>query len=118
MTTITKQHKSAIKKICAAMRLKDVTTTAMRIHGSIRLFDPIADVQYSLHESGYIRRYIKRGCYGYYGYGGRPKTSTHPYQLNKTEKISGSTHRILATADEQIVILINAVANYRGYISI
>ena len=116
MTAITKQHKKAIEKICIAMRLTDVTTPVMDKHGSIRLYDPITEVQYSLHESGYIRRYIKCGYYGYYGYGGRPKTSTHPYQLNKTTTNGRQTRRTLATIDEQIVILINAVANYRGTI--
>jgi len=109
MTSITKQHKNAIEKICIAMRLTDVTTPLMDKHGSIRLYDPIAAVQYSLHESGYIRRYIKGGYY-------MSKNPVHPYQLNKTTTNGRQTRRTLATIDEQIVILINAVANYRGTI--
>jgi len=109
MTTIKGQHKKAIEKICIAMRLVNITTPVMRKHGSIRLYDPVTEVQYSLHESGYVRRYIKSGW---------PYSLDHykSYQLNTTGKLDGSTYRILATIDEQIVILINAVANYRGTI--
>jgi len=116
MSAITKQHQRAIEKICIAMELQDVTSPLMSKNGSIRLYDPNTDVQYSLHESGYIRRYVKYGYYGYYGYGGKPAASTRAYQLNKIEKTGGCVRRILATVDEQIVILINAVANYRSKI--
>ena len=115
MTAITNQHRQAIEIIAIAMNLTDVTTPRMRKNGSIRLYDPIPGVYYSLHESGYIRRHIKESSWG------RPKNeiSTVCYQLNPTVKYGEDnrrTARILVDIDKQIVTLINAVVNYRGTI--
>jgi hypothetical protein len=110
VTEIKKHHRAAIEKICIAMNLTDITTPNMNKRGSIRLFDPVTGVEYSISEGGYIRRYIKCGW----------KNTFMPYQLNRTEPyMYGGRYRknrIPATADEQITMLVNSVANYRGTI--
>ena len=82
------------------MNLTDITTPQIAKRGSIRLLDPVTGVQYSLHESGYVRRYI-RGRWSF-------QAEWMPYQLNRASKIRNNTVRHLASIDEQITILRSA----------
>jgi len=112
-TEILKSHRDAISNICIEFNLNDETTYQMHKNGTIRLYDSFADCWYSIHESGYVRRYI-RPPYSW-------QETPQGYQLNKTFTTSITTrfgsktckNRILATIDEQIVLLINAIVNYR-----
>jgi hypothetical protein len=106
-TIIEKKHRKAIESLCISMNLVDVTTEIMHKRGSIRLWDPVAAVYYSLHESGYVRRHVQSGSWY------RP--SYKAYQLNQRDSgmLWGNPATWPMGMDEQIITLINAVPKYR-----
>jgi len=105
-TNFSKSRKNAIEYICISMNVQDITTPRQEKNGTTMLYDPISEAKYTLHTNGYIRRYTQKQFWPYSG-------QWVGYQLNRTKKVFGGTERIMASADEQIVILINAIVNYR-----
>jgi hypothetical protein len=92
------------------MGLEFTSTPRQVENGTLMFYDPQAKVSYSMHESGYVRRYIMGG----WPFGGTRRM----YQLNKTKSYlveSGwyRKERILASPDEQLAIMVRAVVNHR-----
>lgn len=92
--------------------LEFISTSRQTNSGTLMFRDPVTNCRYSLHESGYVRRYIKSTPY----YSGA--VYENGYQLNRTEltktKYSTRTYRLLASPYEQLGILVKSVINYRN----
>jgi hypothetical protein len=105
--------------VAESLGLSFVSTPRQVNNGTLMFWDPITDVKYSLHESGYIRRWIKASIWGQRGDG--LEVATEGYQLNPTQKVyapnrtSKVTVRQLATPYEQLGIFAKAVIAYRSY---
>jgi len=85
------------------MGLVSITTPRMANNGTLKYYDPASDCYYSIAESGYVRRYIKRG------YGGE----TNQYQLNRRIQTGRSKTTVLHNPLEQLGILVSVIPGYR-----
>lgn len=103
-TKFTSRHRKAIGIICNENDIDIVTTSIQKKNGTIAIHDNVTSTGYTLHTTGYVRL---KDDFGWCG-------STRHYQLNRTTKDKNDwTIRILASADEQIVILMNAIQRHR-----
>jgi hypothetical protein len=120
------QFKRQVSRVAQELGLIENTSDRQKQNGTISYVDPVVSttgttVGYTLHESGYVRRFCvnndrNTSTYLY-------RTAGH-YQLNRQERIpvtNGrtadilrySTERIPASPLEQLAILTVAVLNYR-----
>ena len=105
--------------VAETLGLTFISTARQVNNGTLMFWDPQTDVKYSLHESGYVRRYIKPSIWGRRGDG--LEVATEGYQLNPTQKVyvpnrtDKRTVRLLATPYEQLGIFTKAVIAYRNY---
>lgn len=105
-----------VATVAENLGLVSVTTRQQANNGTLMFYDPKTDVRYSLHESGYIRRYIKTSTWS------RTRdfqeNELQGYQLNTVKRVKGKygyrTHRELATPYEQLGIFVKSVISYRG----
>lgn len=103
------------------LRLFEVTSQRQADNGTVCFYDPIANCDYTSHESGYVRR-----RYRHKNWRGHIVTTT--YQLNKTRQVpvtfvaswngktyeSSKTERILEMDPEaRMEIIYRAATNYR-----
>jgi len=103
-TKFTSRHRKAVEIICNENDIDIVTTAIQKKNGTIAIHDNITDTGYTLHTTGYVRAKDDNGYI----------FTTRTWQLNRTAKDkNGWTIRILASADEQIVILMNAIQRHR-----
>ncbi len=107
-TEFTKRHHTAINDIITKNEvLAIITSERQHKNGTIAIYDSTTDITYTLHTSGYIRHNDDKGNGFWLGWGKRS------WQLNRIMSINNRNRntvvRILACADEQIVILINAI---------
>jgi len=110
-TRFERRHRTAIKNIMESLRgLRNHTTIRQKKNGTIAIYDIETEVTYTLHRSGYIRHNDDKGYGSSWWHGGTKRS----WQLNRVETGRFQrTERILATADEQIVILMNAIRRTR-----
>ena len=104
----------------ATLKLIEVTSQRQADNGTVCFYDPIANCDYTSHESGYVRR-----RYSHKNWRGRIITTT--YQLNKTRMVpitftdwygntrtSEKVERILEMDPEaRMEIIYRAATNYR-----
>ena len=111
-TKFESRHKSALNTILRDESLYNMTSDRQEKNGTIAIWDAVTDVTYTLHTTGYIRHNDGKGWPQFWG-GGIKRS----WQLNRQAKIEDHwgrlTSRIMANADEQIVILINAITRDR-----
>ena len=114
-----------VVSVANELGLTFISTPNQVNRGTLMFHDPITDTQYSLHESGYVRRYIKSSMWGYMPMTERMKTEgmpTNGYQLNRVQLVKSGTRsnvyyrsvRILASPYEQLGIFVKSVINYRN----
>ena len=101
-------RKSALA-VANELELEFVSTPTQIKNGTLKFNDPETDVQYALHESGYIRRYIKG-----YQHHFMTEAPNNMYPLNRRNRdyCADNTY-YLASPDEQLGIMCRAVMNYR-----
>jgi len=105
--------------VAETLGLTFISTARQVNNGTLIFWDPRTSVKYSLHESGYVRRWIKPSIWGPKGDG--LVEATEAYQLNPTQKVwvpnrtYKRTVRLLATPYEQLGIFTKAVIAYRNY---
>ena len=109
--------------VAETLGLTFISTARQVNNGTLMFWDPQTEVKYSLHESGYVRRYIKPSPWGEIGKG--LEVYMEGYQLNRTTKAKTEpnangytreyTKRLLATPYEQLGIFTKAVITYRNY---
>ncbi len=118
------QFKKQVATIAQELGLIENTTPRQAARGTISYVDPVASSQdvmvgYSLHESGYIRRFTR-----YVGGTNTLRPRFSHYQLNRQEReevrgflsnalVGYTTERIPASPLEQLGILSVSVFNYR-----
>jgi hypothetical protein len=104
--------------VAETLGLTFISTARQVNNGTLIFWDPQTSVKYSLHESGYVRRWIKPSIWGPKGDG--LTEATEAYQLNRTLKayVPNRTYkrtvRLLATPYEQLGIFTKAVIAYRN----
>lgn len=117
--TFNSAFRQNVVMVAESLGLTFISTPRQVNNGTLMFWDPQTDVKYSLHESGYVRRYIKRSFWGI-GEDGL-EVATEGYQLNPTQKVyipnrtSKVAVRQLATPYEQLGIFTKAVIAYRNY---
>lgn len=110
-TKFESRHKLALKNILQDEELFNWTTDRQEKNGTIAIHDAATGVTYTLHTSGYIRHNDENGFGSSFWLGGGTNRS---WQLNRVVKGRyGRTERLLADADEQIVILLNSIPRDR-----
>ncbi len=105
--------------VARELGLTFISTTRQIENGTLMFHDPETNVQYSLHESGYIRRHTSG-----YRHAFMQKDPTYMYPLNKRtswtkQSANGWKYRQTSSyqkahGDEQLGILVRAVLNYRN----
>jgi hypothetical protein len=108
-TKFEKRHRTVLNLICDTEGgMYNSTSARQKKNGTIGITDMRTGVTYTLHTNGYIRHNDLNGWAPW----GLEKRS---WQLNRTASagMSGMRLRIMATADEQIIILLNAIERDR-----
>jgi len=99
------RFRRAVLLVAESMGLEFISTRRQVENGTLSFYDPETETRYSLHESGYVRRYIPPTWW--------PHPEWRGYQLNRINQ--GFVKRtILADPDAQLGIFVRAVLNYRG----
>lgn len=106
--------------------LVDKTTKRQRKNGTYSFYDPVAKVYYTLHDSGYVRRYHDVKSYYYHSRVGYPlnkrinfkkKFSADANHANEIRDVS-ITYSLVPDFEEQVSILLRAANNYRIGVSL
>jgi len=107
----TKKFRAAVAEFANNYGLIETTTARQKKNGTIQLSDPTANVSYTMHQNGYVRR--KLVTY---------RSRNDHYQLNRVKTMwevtnrwrYSYTERIMATPNEQLGILASAIPSYRN----
>ena len=111
-TTLQLRHKKALNNILQDENLYNVTSERQEKNGTIAILDLTTQVTYTLHTSGYVRHNDNNGL-SWWG-----DDNKRSWQLNRVsatgEGWRKTYRRVLATFDEQIIIMVNAIHRDRA----
>lgn len=111
--TFNSTFRQNVIRVAETLGLEFISSLKQVQNGTLSFYDPQGKCNYSLYESGYIRR----SYYNEYAmFGGH----TNIYQLNPVKRTknrynSYSTERILMNPNEQLGILVKSVINWRTF---
>jgi hypothetical protein len=104
------RFRQSCHNVISDMGLDFISTPRQVENGTLMFADSETDCRYAIYETGYIRRFIKRGYYT----NQQDSSMWKGYQLNRQHKVDGRTVREPATTpDELLGKLVRAITHYR-----
>ncbi len=117
--TFNSSFRKNVVAVAEQLGLTFISTNRQVQNGTLMFHDPVTRCNYSLHESGYVRRYIlNTESVNYYRQLNNETAAMCGYQLNKTAmrktKYREAKVRLLASPYEQLGILVKSVLSFRN----